>query len=144
VWFLRMWTACPEKHTSDVEWAFSQNTIFKLGFHLVAADGNKARWPMWNSLDVSFACCLQISLYWSTLYYIGHHDNLSPPPLKNGGFEWTGKLIPFFRKRYQFPVRNTKWLKNGKLRSAILSAFYNISQRNIGILLILWCSFKLW
>ena len=41
-------------------------------------------------------------------------------------------------------VRNTKWLKNGKLRKAILSAFYNISQRNFGILLILWCSFKLW
>jgi hypothetical protein len=47
-------------------------------------------------------------------------------------------------KRYQFPARNTKWLKNGKLRRAILSAFYNISQRNFGILLILWCSFKLW
>jgi hypothetical protein len=41
-------------------------------------------------------------------------------------------------------VRNTKWLKNGKFRKAILSAFYNISQRNFGILLILWCSFKLW
>ena len=27
---------------------------------------------------------------------------------------------------------------------AILSAFDNISQRNFGILLILWCSFKLW
>jgi hypothetical protein len=53
-------------------------------------------------------------------------------------------LIPFFRKRYQFPVRNTQWLKNGKLRRAILSAFYNISQQNFGILLILWCSFKLW
>jgi hypothetical protein len=51
---------------------------------------------------------------------------------------------PFFRKRYQFPVRNTKWLKNGKLRRAILSAFYNISQRNFEILLILRCSFKLW
>jgi hypothetical protein len=24
------------------------------------------------------------------------------------------------------------------------SAFYNISQRNFGLLLILWCSFKLW
>jgi hypothetical protein len=44
---------------------------------------------------------------------------------------------------YQFPVCNKKWLKNGKLRNAILSAFY-ISQRNFGILLILWCSFKLW
>jgi hypothetical protein len=55
------------------------------------------------------------------------------------------KQLPFFRKRYQFPVRNnTKWLKNDKLRRAILSAFYNISQRNFGILLILWCSFKLW
>jgi hypothetical protein len=41
-------------------------------------------------------------------------------------------------------VRNTKWLKNGKLRKAILSAIYNISQRNFGVLLILWCSFKLW
>ena len=41
-------------------------------------------------------------------------------------------------------MRNTKWLKNGKLRRAILSAFYNISQQNVGILLILWCSFKLW
>jgi hypothetical protein len=55
-----------------------------------------------------------------------------------------GKLIPFFRKQYQFPARNTKWLKNGKRRRAILSAFYNISQRNFGILLILWCSCKLW
>ena len=44
----------------------------------------------------------------------------------------------------QFPPRNAKWLKNGKLRKAILSAFYNISHRNFGILLILWCSFKLW
>jgi hypothetical protein len=44
---------------------------------------------------------------------------------------------------YQFPPRNAKWLKNSKLRKAILSAFYNISQRNFGILLILWCSFKL-
>jgi hypothetical protein len=44
----------------------------------------------------------------------------------------------------QFPPRNAKWLKNGKLRKAILFAFYNISQRNFGILLILWCSFKLW
>jgi hypothetical protein len=34
--------------------------------------------------------------------------------------------------------------ENCKLRRAILSAFYNISQRNFGILLILWCSFKLW
>jgi hypothetical protein len=55
-----------------------------------------------------------------------------------------GKWIPLSEKRYEFPVRNTKWLKNGKLRRAILSAFYNISQRNFGILLILWCSFKLW
>jgi hypothetical protein len=44
----------------------------------------------------------------------------------------------------QFPAHNTKWLKNGKLHRAILSAFYNISQRNFWILLILWCSFKLW
>jgi hypothetical protein len=43
-----------------------------------------------------------------------------------------------------FPVCNAKWLKNGKLCKAILSAFYNISQRNFGMLLILWCSFKLW
>jgi hypothetical protein len=34
--------------------------------------------------------------------------------------------------------------ENCKFRNAILSAFYNISQRNFGILLILWCSFKLW
>jgi hypothetical protein len=34
--------------------------------------------------------------------------------------------------------------ENSKFRKAILSAFYNISQRNFGILLILWCSFKLW
>jgi hypothetical protein len=34
--------------------------------------------------------------------------------------------------------------ENCKFRKAILSAFYNISQRNFGILLILWCSFKLW
>jgi hypothetical protein len=31
-----------------------------------------------------------------------------------------------------------------ELRKVILSAFYNILQRNFGILLILWCSFKLW
>jgi hypothetical protein len=55
-----------------------------------------------------------------------------------------GKLIPLSEKRYQFPARHTKWLENGKLRRAILSVFYNISQRNVGILLILWCSFKLW
>ena len=34
--------------------------------------------------------------------------------------------------------------ENCKFRKAILSAFYNIPQRNFGILLILWCSFKLW
>jgi hypothetical protein len=34
--------------------------------------------------------------------------------------------------------------ENCKFRKAILSAFYNILQRNFGILLILWCSFKLW
>jgi hypothetical protein len=34
--------------------------------------------------------------------------------------------------------------ENCKLRRAILSAFYNISQRNFRILLIWWCSFKLW
>jgi hypothetical protein len=51
---------------------------------------------------------------------------------------------PFSEKRYQFPARNKKWLKNGILRRAILSAFYNILQRDFGILLILWCSFKLW
>jgi hypothetical protein len=56
----------------------------------------------------------------------------------------TGNWCPNTRLGCQFPVRNTKWLKNGKLRKAILSAFYNISQRNFGILLILWCSFKLW
>jgi hypothetical protein len=34
--------------------------------------------------------------------------------------------------------------ENCKFLKAILSAFYNILQRNFGILLILWCSFKLW
>jgi hypothetical protein len=34
--------------------------------------------------------------------------------------------------------------ENCKLRKAILFAFYNILQWNFGILLILWCSFKLW
>ena len=34
--------------------------------------------------------------------------------------------------------------ENCKFRKAILPAFYNISQRNFGILLILRCSFKLW
>jgi hypothetical protein len=34
--------------------------------------------------------------------------------------------------------------QNCKFRKAILSAFFNISQRNFGILLILWWSFKLW
>jgi hypothetical protein len=34
--------------------------------------------------------------------------------------------------------------ENCKFHRAIISAFYNISQRNFGILLILWCSFKLW
>jgi hypothetical protein len=63
---------------------------------------------------------------------------------------WTfrnGKLMPQqanTRLDCQLPVRNTKWLQNAKLRKAILSAFYNISQRNFGILLILWCSFKMW
>jgi hypothetical protein len=56
----------------------------------------------------------------------------------------TLKWYRFLKKSYRFPVRNTKWLKNCKLRRAILSAFYNISQRNVGILIVLWCSFKLW
>jgi hypothetical protein len=34
--------------------------------------------------------------------------------------------------------------ENCKLRKAILPAFYNILPRTFGILLILWCSFKLW
>jgi hypothetical protein len=37
-----------------------------------------------------------------------------------------------------------KMTENCKFRKAILSAFYNISQRKFGILLILWCPFKLW
>jgi hypothetical protein len=43
-------------------------------------------------------------------------------------------------------LRNLQFLvitENCKLRRAISSAFYNILQRNFGILLILWCSFKL-
>jgi hypothetical protein len=54
------------------------------------------------------------------------------------------EVIQLSEKMYQVPVCNTKWLKNGKLHRAILSAFYNISQWNFGILLILRCSFKLW
>jgi hypothetical protein len=54
------------------------------------------------------------------------------------------KMVSISEKRYQFPMHNTKWLKNCKLRRAILSTFYNILQRNFGILLILWCSFALW
>jgi hypothetical protein len=37
-----------------------------------------------------------------------------------------------------------KMTENYKFRKAILSAFYSISKRNFGILLILWCAFKLW
>jgi hypothetical protein len=55
----------------------------------------------------------------------------------------TGNWCPNTWLGCQFPVRNTKWLKNGKFRKAMLSAFYNISQRNFGTLLILWCCFKL-
>jgi hypothetical protein len=33
------------------------------------------------------------------------------------------RATPLSEKRYQFPARNTKRLKNGKLRRAILSAF---------------------
>jgi hypothetical protein len=53
------------------------------------------------------------------------------------------RSLPFFSHLvyYKLPGMqndwcNAKWLKNGKLRKAILSAFYNISQRNFGILLI--------
>ena len=43
-----------------------------------------------------------------------------------------------------FPfVMQNDW-KTANFAKAVLSAFYNISQRNFGILLILWCSFKLW
>jgi hypothetical protein len=48
-------------------------------------------------------------------------------------FDDSSEIDTAFWKRYQFPARNTKWLKNGKLRRAIVSAFYNISQRNFGI-----------
>jgi hypothetical protein len=55
-----------------------------------------------------------------------------------------GKLIISLIIWLSISVCNAKWLNNGKLRKAILSAFYNILQRNFGILLILWCSIKLW
>ena len=53
------------------------------------------------------------------------------------------EIDTFFHKAvYKFPVRNTKRLKNDKLcRDILLFAFYNTSQRNFGILLILWCFF---
>jgi hypothetical protein len=58
--------------------------------------------------------------------------------------------IDHLRNRQNFDLNKSrqkfhlKMTENCKLRNAILSAFYNISQRNFGILLILWCSFKLW
>jgi hypothetical protein len=55
-----------------------------------------------------------------------------------------GKLIIRWSNWCKMLDCDAKWLKNGKLRKPILSAFYNVSQRNFGILLILWCSFKLW
>jgi hypothetical protein len=44
---------------------------------------------------------------------------------------------------FPFVIQND-WKTANFARLYILSAFYNISQQNFGILLILWCSFKLW
>ena len=43
-----------------------------------------------------------------------------------------------------FPVCNTNIYKICELRRAIFSTFYNISQPNFAVLLILRCSFQLW
>jgi hypothetical protein len=55
--------------------------------------------------------------------------------------------VILYYKREMVPtsVRNTKWLhEHCKFRKAMLFAFYNISQWNFAVLLILWCSFMLW
>jgi hypothetical protein len=51
-----------------------------------------------------------------------------------------GKCTTFGSKVVHFPVRNTKSYKICKFRRAIFSSFYNISQSNFAILLILTCS----
>jgi hypothetical protein len=72
------------------------------------------------------------------------NKNVVPEPWQRNWMISCHRIRPIWSSDYQFPVSNAKWLNNGKLRKAILSGFYNISQRNFGILLILWCSFKLW
>jgi hypothetical protein len=42
---------------------------------------------------------------------------------------------------FPFVIQNDWKLQ---ISQGYISVFYNISQRNFGILLILWCSFKLW
>ncbi len=51
------------------------------------------------------------------------------------------KETTFGLKVFVFSARNTKIHKICKLRTAIFSAFYNISRPNLVILLILRCSF---
>jgi hypothetical protein len=82
------------------------------------------------------AKCCNIRIIW--LYYISEVCRFSAFWLRGGNWQ------PNTLWGCQCPVCNRKWLKNSKLCKVILSAFYNISQRNFGILLILWCSFKLW
>jgi hypothetical protein len=70
---------------------------------------------------------------WTYLADFGHPKMAAWERLIDNQFDH-----PYGSSDYQFPICNTKWLKNGKLCKAILSALYNISQRNFGILLILW------
>jgi hypothetical protein len=55
-------------------------------------------------------------------------------------------IFPLFpEKGINFPrVIQNDWKTANFAGLYILSGFYNILQRNFGILLILWCSFKLW
>jgi hypothetical protein len=51
------------------------------------------------------------------------------------------QVYTFRPKVVQIPVRNTNQYKICKFRRAIFSTFYNISQPNLAVLLILTCSF---
>jgi hypothetical protein len=53
-------------------------------------------------------------------------------------------IIRAVTKMVIFPARNANIYKICELHRAIFSSFYNNSQPNFAILLILRCSFKLW
>ena len=53
-------------------------------------------------------------------------------------------FAPFSRCWYQFSLRNTKIYKICNLHRLTFSTFYNVSQPNFAILLILGCSSMLW